>query len=239
VFVHERIGGAVAIAMILFASRPAGAQTCPSTEVAAGSVADSDVASRVEFVRAVLANEQRKASYWNWGWGVGFGVATAAQGAIALVSDDSDNQRKYGAGAIRSFVGAANQAIVPLRIPEMAANDASCDSLAAAEQALRDAAKNERKQLSWFPRVGSVLLNLSAGIYLVAVDQTTDAIVAVLVGLAVSELRFQTAPQGAVRALDSYRTGELAKRPTVSKWMWAVAPSAAGNPAGATFLLLW
>jgi len=228
---------AVAAALISQAGA-ARAQTC-RTPHADGPVELSEVPERLEYIEGVLKREQRKASWWNWGWGLGFGALAVGQGSVALITDDTENQRTFGGNAVRTGIAALNQVVVPLRIPELELKDKSCRALAAAERALENASRAERKQVALFvPRIGSLFLNFGVGIFLLANDQATDAIIATASGLIVSEIRFQTTPFGAVDAHENYKRGIMPSSKTASSGPeWLLLPSVAGNPSGMTLLV--
>ncbi len=195
---------------------------------------------RIAFIRDVLITEKRRAAYWNWAWTGVFGGMGGTFGTIAIVSDDQEVTERTAITAIRSGVGLANQLVVPLRIPQVEGDDTSCATLVQAEEALRQAAVNQKAQTDWvFPRLGSLVINFGVGAALLAFGQEEWAAIGTLSGLVVSEIRFQTTPYGARDALERYNAGDFARPARASSAEWMVAPTITPESAGASLMVRW
>jgi|GEM_PF-3571933 len=231
---HWALVAAAALTTLLHLP-PATAQACSTGT--GEPLAAAAVEKRLAFIQGVLEAEQRKARIWNWGWGIGLTASAAGQLTVASLANDANVQRRFALGGVRPLAAAAFQVIRPLRIRLPAAAGDRCADLAAAESALRDAAAAERAQLAWFvPRLGAIALNVAAGVALWAWGQEVDAVVGTSVGLVLSEIRFQTAPWGAVRARQRYEAGDFTHRNTAGP-RWMLVPSVAGTSAGATLVM--
>ena len=230
------VGGLLAAALLSVTPRPAAAENCSAAPTATHSA--SDIEKRALYIRSVLASEKKKARYWNWGWGIGLTASGSTQLGVAVAADTAEDQRLFALNGVRPLVAASFQVIRPLRIPDVAEPVDGCEALVNAEAALEQAAKAERAQVAWFvPRAGAIVLNVAAGVALWAWGQETDAVIATAVGLTLSEVRFQTVPWGAVRALRRYRTGAFLPEESEARFEWALLPLVAGRPSGATLVL--
>ncbi len=191
-------------------------------------------AARIERIQRVLDKDQVHTRRWWWSWWSIHSAMAVGQGAIAIASDDEDNQAVYGVGASGSLLGSvsflfmsapANHAGDELRSYPDATPEQREAKLAAAHRLLKRSADEEANQVGLLVRAGGYLVSATlAGILWLRFDLPEDAAINLIGGVITTELQIRTAPTGALRLW----RGERGSRETATSWRLVVGPRAVG-----------
>jgi hypothetical protein len=213
---------AVVVAVFLASQAgPAAAAACPAPTWAGPATALAAVNPdlRLAFVEDSLRQAARPARRWSWGWGLGLAVTGTVQLGVGIppLLDDRGQRAELIVGGAKSMLGIVPLVATPLTVmsdarplesppvPPPPAAD-RCMLLAGAEERLARAAASEEFGKSWLRHVGTVALNLGAGLFLgLAYDRWLTAAVGAAVGIVVGEAIIYTQPTHSVDALARYR----------------------------------
>ncbi|HEY3358018.1 MAG TPA: hypothetical protein VGQ83_32515 [Polyangia bacterium] len=212
-------------ALWLLAAAPARGDHCTAARVGgAAALERADAAVRLDFIRARLRVEARRARVWSVAWAGTY--ATLAVGQIAptpFLAPADRNGLYIGSGA--ALIGLIPLAVTPLksmadqrwlerRLATAPPGTDVCALLAAAEGLfVRDAA-NEARGRSWVFHVGNVAFNTALFFAVGAgLGHWTSAVISGVAGIGIGELMIFTQPIGAVGALRRYRAGDLGAAP--------------------------
>ena len=225
---------------------------CAAIEGGSPALEAVDAEARLAFVRGVMRDQGKRADRWRWGWSaVGFALAAGQYALIPFYPEDKRFEQAFAGTA--SLYLPLSLAVFPLRIQhysdivERAAIDAEasgahmmpCLVLDRAEEQLILAARDEAQLTGAFMQVTTVVLSLGYGaIFAFGFRDVAGTLLNGIGALVVGETQFFTTPRGAVRALESYRRGDLAGAPPApSRVSWSIAPLAVapGISLGATF----
>jgi hypothetical protein len=207
-------------------------------EGASAELAAFSTEQRLQFIRSKLAKEHKSLSNWKRNWSIFIGVTGVAQLVAAIVWEDKvdlgiiDFDKDYHvdlyAGAVRAVIGLTAINFFPkprVDLPPPEGND--CETLAAAEKALRDSAAHIAVGRAWHKHASLVALQtgfvLTVGI---GWGRWGTAIAGALLAGTVGEIIIFTQPMGAVSAYDDYKAGKLGGSTGTS---WRVAPSPIGQ----------
>ena len=175
--------------------------------LAAAQTCGADAEARSTGIRRFLDREAKRARTWDLTWALVLGAAAAGQGALLAAEwhplNDYDDDVRAGliVGTSKAGIATLPHIILPLKIVRPAAPSGdACADLAAAERALRETAKNEKKAFI-LNHVGNVVL--SGG------------------GLLILGLGFDTWKEGATSAATGYPTGLLVTY-TLPRASWKV-----------------
>ena len=202
--------------------------------------ADAQVAARLKEIERALDEGETAAQLWWSGWV--FGLTTAAAGqAVASVSVSARAQPLFQVGALKAGLGAASVVLVPfpaafgpakLRAFRDGTAAERLEKLQTGEQLLRKAAAIERLGRSWVPRVGGLLLNSSASLWLwLREGRPASAAISFALGTAVGEVKIWTQPTAAIDAealLAAPSAMALGQAPRGPALRWTLAPVPGG-----------
>jgi hypothetical protein len=181
-----------------------------------------DPAERVRFVSAALHADASNARWWNLAWvSVSLG-ATGTNTVLAAYANDWGHRAYNLEGALNGLITPALVLLQPLRAPfdaeavdRLRVRMDGCDAVAQAERLLQLVAQDEQSRVSWL-KIGVPLaanVALLAGIGLAVGDWQNGA--PLLIGeTVVIAGQLWTTPQGARRALEQYRSGQLGAQRT-------------------------
>ncbi len=212
---------------------------CAAMEGGSPALAAVDAEARLAFLRRVMRDQGRRATLWRLGWsGVGLALAAGQYGLIPFYPADKRFEQAFAGTASLYLPLSLN--VFPLRIQEYsdvlerAAVDAEtaqghmmpCLILDRAEEQLVLAARAEARLTGPLMQVTTVVLSIAYGaIFAFGFKDVVGTLENGIGALVVGETQFFTTPRGAVRALESYRRGDLsgapAEPPRVS---WSLAP---------------
>ena len=235
---NRTLGVLAAVATLAAAANPAAAQQCPAMQGASPALENTSTQARLDYIRARLGSEKAALRTWKLAWGLGIAGVGLVQLGLATVWDDEvdlkvitldeDYRIDLYVGAIRSVIGSASMGVFPkprIDLPPQTGDD--CETLAAAEKALRDSASHVRAGHAPIKHAGVLALNTAVLLVLgLGYDRWQTALVGAGVAIAVGELIIFTQPMGAVGALEDYKAGTLGDGSTTS---WHIVPSPIGQ----------
>jgi hypothetical protein len=177
------------------------------------SACDREEAAReVSAIRHLLADQKRRARWWNVGWGAGYGAATAGQLVFAIEPDwapidvDADMRKGLFVGAGKSAIGSASRIVLPLKTAEVPDGD-PCEVLEAARDALRWTGRKQRNSF-WLNHLGGLAVNLGGALILgLGYGAWETALTSFAVGYPVGLISTYTQPRGAWRGWRRLRRG--------------------------------
>lgn len=187
------------------------AEQCPPITGGDAALEHVDAARRLDFIRSTLADQTRRASFWNWTWRGVFAASTAYSVAISQTSNDGSTKRSAYEGAAKSAVGTISKFVAPLRIVQVAPGTRDgCRSLAIAEEALLQSARNQQRGKGLLAHAGVLGLNLVGSLVLAfGYGDSQEALISGAVGALAGEVMIFTQPNGAMRALQRYKAGDV------------------------------
>jgi hypothetical protein len=212
---------------------------CAAIEGGSPALEAIDAETRLAFVRNVMRDQGKRADLWRWAWsGVGFALAAGQYALIPLYPEDKRVEQAFAGTA--SLYLPLSLAVFPLRVQhysdivEQAALDAEvggshmmpCLVLDRAEEQLVIAAADEAQLTGAFMQVTTVVLSFGyAAIFAFGFKDLVGTLENGIGALVIGETQFFTTPRGAVRALASYRRGDLGTAPTAPpRVSWSLAP---------------
>lgn len=195
------------------------AERCATPVGASAALAEQDAEARLQSLISGMHEVGRKERLFLIGWSLAYaGMAGGTWMFVPLSSDPGQWIASTWNSATATAGGLLN-IIQPLRVLRAAKRTAAlatlpgpiCTRVAAAEQELAFAARNEKGARAPYAHTLSILTGISLGLFLTYVlKQPKSAMTSIPVGVAISELQIITRPQIAVRRLDSYLQGNLA-----------------------------
>jgi hypothetical protein len=225
---------------------PALGGECPVTLVG-GEPALQQVPAeaRLHFIRERLRRDAHHARIWSYSWAAIYSSLAVGQFVAApLVSHASGLDLYVGGGA--SLIGLVPLVVTPLKVmgdeKRLEESEAEapgtdpCGSLAGAEALLIHDAANEAEGRSLLFHGGNVVVN--AGVFFVigaGFGHWTSATISLLTGIATGEVMIFTQPLGALKALQAYRSGDLASPRAAVRV--AIVPLVARNASGVVVVL--
>lgn len=195
----------------LLASGVTYAEQCPTISGGDAALEQVDAATRMDFIRRTLADQTRRASFWNWSWRGIYAGSTVLNVAISQTSNDGSSTRAAYTDAAKSAVGVISKFVAPLRIEQVASDSQDgCRSLAEAEEALVQSARNEEFGKGLLTHAGVLGTNLVGSLVLAfGYGDSKEALISGAVGALVGEVMIYTQPSGAIRALQRYKVGNV------------------------------
>lgn len=232
------------LAVVLVAN-PASGDDCPAPLVGSGlGLQQPQAETSLRFIRERLHSDAHRARIWSYSWGAIYSALAVGQFVAApLVSHASGLDYYVGGGA--SLIGLVPLVVTPLKVmgddnrlkaSEETLEPDPCIALARAEAWLVRDAANEAEGRSLLFHGGNVVVN--AAIFFVigaGFGHWTTATISLLTGIATGEIMIFTQPLGAVRALQLYRSGDLASAQAAVRV--AVVPLVASNHSGVLVLV--
>jgi hypothetical protein len=225
---------------------------CEAIEGGSPALAEVDAETRLAFIRNVMRDQGKRADTWRWAWsGIGVALAAGQYALIPLYPPDKRVEQAFGGTA--SLYLPLSLAIFPLQIQhysdiiERASADTEashshmmpCLVLDRAEEMLIVAAKDEAQLTGALMQVATVVLSAGyAAIFAFGFKDLAGTLLNGIGALVLGEAQFFTTPKGAIRALESYRRGDLGSAPAAPPSVaWSVAPlgAAPGISLVATF----
>lgn len=180
----------VPLAVVICLAAPAAAEPCDPAAAAEAAAA----------IDAHLAREARRARRWDNAWAITFAGLAAGQGALIAAEwtptgFDDDIEAGLWVGVGKSVVGAASHLVLRLKVVRPERTGDACADLAAAERALRETARNERRTF-WLDHLGSFALN-AAGLVLLGTryDTWEEGLKSFALGYPVGLLSVYTQPR--------------------------------------------
>ena len=209
------------------------AEQCPPITGGDAALEKVDAAMRMDFLRKTLADEARRARLWNWTWRGVFAAATAYNVAISQTSNDGSTTRAAYEGAAKSAIGTISKFVDPLRIEQVASGaQDGCGSLAEAEAALIQSAQNQKRGKGLLTHAGVIGLNLVGSLVLAfGYGDSREALISGAVGVLSGEVMIYTQPNGAMRALQQYKAGNV-PRPRSARLSVGILPMVGADTVG-------
>jgi hypothetical protein len=214
------------------------AEQCPPITGGDATLEHVDAAVRLDFIRSTLADQARRASFWNWSWRGIFAASTVYSVAISQTSNDGSTTRAAYADAAKSAIGTISKFVDPLRIEqEESGTQEGCSSLAEAEAALLQSARNQQRGKGLLTHAGVLGLNLASSLVLVfGYGDSREALISGAVGALAGEIMIYTQPNGAMRALKRYKAGDV-PRPRSAGLSVGVVPMVGTETVGLTLTM--
>lgn len=196
--------------------------------------------TKTDFIQQQLSQQADHSWTWQWGWFGFLGGTAVAQAVGSQVIDEEERDMRYDmrVGAVKSFLGATDMLLNPMKTHRFAEELANMptetaeqkeEKLAAAEKFLEEAAKREAYEQSWVNHTLSGVVNLAGGA-LIAFDDDRPAagLLDFAVGMLTSEIKIYTAPDTLNQTLAAYKRGDYeslttktakkAATPKVQQW---------------------
>jgi hypothetical protein len=155
--------------------------------------ADCDL-NEAALLRAHLADEAHRAAVWNWSWRIAFSTAALSTLGVALANPLPDYRDGLYVSAGKAGLAAAARWILPLRIDEPPPNADPCADLAALRDAVRRAAKHERREF-WLNHIGGILVNGAGAVILTERRSLGQGLLSVAIGYPIGLLSNYTMPR--------------------------------------------
>jgi hypothetical protein len=235
----KRIVAAVGLACLAFAGKAHADTQCAAIDGGSPELEAVDADERLAFVRSVMHDQGSRANLWRWSWtGIGLGIAAGEYALIPLMTTSTKRYEQVFIGTASLYIP-LSLTVFPIRIHdydeilERAVVDAeasqshtmTCLVLDHAEELLIQAAKDEASLTSTLMQVVGLVLDAGyAAIIGVAFRDGVGTIINGVGAVAIGETQMFTAPQGAVKALERYRRGDLSGKPATPRVSWMVAP---------------
>lgn len=194
------------------------AERCATPVGASSALAEQDAEARLQYLISGMHEVGRKERLFLIGWSLAYaGMAGGTWMFVPLSSDPRQwvsstwNSSTAVAGGLLGII----QPLRVLRAEKRAAALATqpgplCTRLAAAEQQMSFAARNEAGARSPSSHTLAILTGVSLGLFLTYVlKQPKAAMTSIPVGTVITELQILTRPQTALRRFDSYLRGNL------------------------------
>jgi hypothetical protein len=163
----------------------------------------SDSSAQAAFLQASFDRAVGPATLWYAGWLSAFSAGLAVRTTLAFASSDSGVKLDSRVGVLTLGTGLlVTLALTPHslfaagRFRAMDPNrDGGRARVSAGEELLRQAVRWENFGKSWVPHAAGIGVNVGAGLYLgLAAERWSSALVAVLGGVVVTELKIYTQP---------------------------------------------
>jgi|SRR5579862_8495820 len=222
------------------AEESAAPTTCPAPAGSSLTLAATDAALRLAFIRAHMDDQAVRSRTWSRGWGIA-GAALIAEGVIQAV------RASNAADRTDEIVGGSSSMLIPLFIllqpPSVLADQAEleatitqssdlCASLVRAEEFLARDANDEAMTTGTLAHVTGIGFNVALGLVLgLGFGHWKGAASVGGGGIVISEVQLLTKPRGAIRALERYRQGDLSSLNASHHWF--VAPVISSSALGA------
>jgi len=207
---------------------------CPVPEGAGPGLAQQSDEVRQAKVEQALVDAGRDATTWAWAWRASFLFTGTVQAGLLPGARSEADRIDLRLGMGKSVVAYAFALVT--RLPAEKHHDTftpaqpaprSCAKLAELELRLRDDAAGERRGRHWFMHALSIAFNVGVGAVAWKLHgRVGSALLGVISGSVVGELRLFTQPLTADRAWNAYLGGESATARRVTPWI-TVVPSGA------------
>lgn len=245
----KKIFATVLAAALVSSSSATHAQTfCPAPPGASPELSKIDAATRLAFVRGVMADQAKRGRLWMTGWVVGGFALSAGNFVVAGLQSKEDRVDSITGGVTSLFIPAAIF-VKPLRVTS--ANDeleayiaettttigpiGPCQQLAVAENLLAESADDEALGAGVLTHGVAIVGNAAIFLFLgIGFKHWGGGLLNGLGGLAISEAEIFMQPTGAVRALEHYNLGDV--QAPASKVTWRLVPKLEMSGAGVTFV---
>lgn len=216
------------------------AETCAVPEGASPALAQVDVARRTSFLETASHAASEDAARWGWFWRASFQTSAIASFGLTRVFTKDADKIDALSSALKSSVAFAFSMIFILPA-EMHRFDPqpdapSCARVAFLETRLAEDAAGEAKGKSIVIHLLGGVFNVAAGITTGIVSKRwSTAILGMVTGNIVGELRIYTQPMTATNALEAYRAGRLESSTTQISAGVIPVPGGAVGAFGFTF----
>jgi len=217
-------------ALVLWSPFTWAEQSKPPSE----QMSDAELDQRLKFIATRLAKRTPGARRWQYGWTGFYAVSAAAQTALAVETDDNDDEVNYIVGAVKSSGALAQMLIKPLPAVQSSARLQAMPSQSRAERLrkleqgealLRENAARAAGRSGWKRHLIGIGVNLVGGAVTAAYGDSDDAVTSTLIGIAVSETNIWTEPWRTTDDLRDYQNNGWAGR-GASQATWRLVPMA-------------
>jgi|GEM_PF-616479 len=174
-----------------------------------------------EALDRVMEEGADKAAYWTHSWLGIYGMSATTSAVLASRSGSSTERYNSRVRTVTSSLAFIDVLLNPL--PHRAGyvrfeslrdhNDDEALALSDARRLAREIARTEQNRRAWSERLGSVIVNTTAGLVIgIGDDRPEDGITTALVGMAVTEAKIRTQPQTLSQASSTLQIGETQVR---------------------------
>lgn len=175
---------------------------------------EPETADRLRFLESQLASNARYADRWWWLWNGVHGGGIVAGAAMAAVENGRGKRADGTVGALKATIGLTQNLLAPpvaregvkgLRAIQTDRPDGCSERLAAAEELLRDAARDAHEERrGWLSHAGNLAINLIGALVVAEGFDEGSGWSSGALGLVVGEVQIWSYPWQAEAMLEEY-----------------------------------